>query len=95
MKPYVMSRFSPGPVDRVLTISVISQTLRQIEDELQTSIYPGTEIMADVGSHHFVKGGGSRVLVPQPSADPNDPLVRNERKLRDTFSTNYIIPELE
>lgn len=34
---------------------------------------PGTEIMADVGSHHFVKGG-SGVLVPQPSADPHDPL---------------------
>jgi hypothetical protein len=29
--------------------------------------------MADVGSHHFVKGG-SHVLVPQPSADPHDPL---------------------
>ncbi|KIW08324.1 hypothetical protein, variant [Verruconis gallopava] len=30
--------------------------------------------MADVGSHHFVKGGGSTVLVPQPSDDPADPL---------------------
>lgn len=32
--------------------------------------------MADVGSHHFVKSGGSngRVLVPQPSDDPHDPL---------------------
>jgi hypothetical protein len=29
--------------------------------------------MTDVGSHHFVKGG-SGVLVPQPSADKNDPL---------------------
>jgi MFS family permease len=29
--------------------------------------------MTDVGSHHFVKGG-SGVLVPQPSADPHDPL---------------------
>jgi MFS family permease len=29
--------------------------------------------MADVGSHHFVKSG-SGVLVPQPSADPHDPL---------------------
>jgi hypothetical protein len=36
-------------------------------------ILPGTEIMADVGSHHFVKGG-STVLVPQPSDDPADPL---------------------
>ena len=32
--------------------------------------------MADVGSLHFVKGRGTEVLVPQPSADPHDPLVR-------------------
>ena len=30
--------------------------------------------MTDVGAHHFVKGGSSQVLVPQPSADPHDPL---------------------
>ncbi|KAF2767803.1 MFS general substrate transporter [Teratosphaeria nubilosa] len=29
--------------------------------------------MADVGSHHFVKGSGN-VLVPQPSDNPHDPL---------------------
>ena len=29
--------------------------------------------MADVGSHHFVKGS-KHVLVPQPSSDPHDPL---------------------
>lgn len=39
-------------------------------------ILPGTEIMTDVGSHHFVKGSKS-VLVPQPSSDPHDPLVRS------------------
>ncbi len=32
--------------------------------------------MADVGSIHFVKDRGTQVLVPQPSADPQDPLVR-------------------
>ncbi|KAI7089274.1 serine/threonine kinase 16 [Hortaea werneckii] len=47
--------------------------LHQIEEELHTEILPGTEVMADVGSHHFVKGG-SHVLVPQPSDDPHDPL---------------------
>jgi hypothetical protein len=47
---------------------------RQIEHELHTEILPGTEIMADVGSHHFVKGSHREVLVPQPSDDPNDPL---------------------
>ncbi|RVX73296.1 hypothetical protein B0A52_02938 [Exophiala mesophila] len=51
-------------------------TLHQLEEELGTKIYPGTEIMSDVGSHHFVKSGegSSKVLVPQPSADPHDPL---------------------
>ncbi|KAL6703650.1 hypothetical protein ACN47E_009424 [Coniothyrium glycines] len=47
---------------------------RQIEAELHTEILPGTEIMADVGEHHFVKGAHREVLVPQPSDDPNDPL---------------------
>lgn len=33
--------------------------------------------MADVGSHHFVKASSrsDRVLVPQPSQSPHDPLV--------------------
>lgn len=33
--------------------------------------------MDDVGGHHFVKSSGKahRVLVPQPSSDPHDPLV--------------------
>ncbi|KAG4426455.1 hypothetical protein IFR04_000337 [Cadophora malorum] len=51
-------------------------TLRELERELGTEIYPGTEIMTDVGSHHFVKAGtgGHSVLVPQPSDDKHDPL---------------------
>ena len=50
------------------------QTLHQLEEELRVRIVPGTEIMTDVGSHHFVKSS-NRVLVPQPSDDPHDPLV--------------------
>ncbi|RMD42401.1 hypothetical protein DV735_g2691, partial [Chaetothyriales sp. CBS 134920] len=52
------------------------QELHKIEDELHTKIYPGTEIMSDVGSHHFVKAGegSGQVLVPQPSDNPHDPL---------------------
>lgn len=50
------------------------QELHKIEEELNVEILPGTEVMADVGSHHFVKSG-SGVLVPQPSEDKNDPLV--------------------
>ena len=53
---------------------MLSQTLRQLEEELHVQIVPGTEIMTDVGSHHFVKSS-DRVLVPQPSDDPHDPLV--------------------
>ncbi|KAF3760708.1 MFS general substrate transporter [Cryphonectria parasitica EP155] len=50
-------------------------TIHEIEGVLGTKIYPGTEIMKDVGSHHFVKGANHRsVLVPQPSDDPRDPL---------------------
>ncbi|WAO93384.1 MFS domain-containing protein [Fusarium falciforme] len=53
-----------------------SQELHAIETELHTDIVPGTEIMRDVASHHFVKdrSGSSRVLIPQPSDDPADPL---------------------
>ncbi|KAF1931424.1 MFS general substrate transporter [Didymella exigua CBS 183.55] len=47
---------------------------RQLEQELHVEILPGTEVMADIGSHHFVKGSHKDVLVPQPSDDPNDPL---------------------
>lgn len=55
------------------------QAVREVEQELHTEIYPGTEIMTDVGTHHFVKssGGGHSVLVPQPSDDEHDPLVGN------------------
>lgn len=44
--------------------------------ELGTAIYPGTEIMTDVGSYRFVKAinGDHTVLVPQPSNDERDPL---------------------
>ena len=52
------------------------QEIHQIEEELHIEILPGTEVMADIGSHHFVKSGDKnhRVLVPQPSDDKNDPL---------------------
>ncbi|KAI9672286.1 MAG: hypothetical protein M1831_002101 [Alyxoria varia] len=49
--------------------------LQRLQEELQVEILPGTEIMKDVGSHHFVKSDSSdRVLVPQPCDDPHDPL---------------------
>ncbi|CAK7226848.1 hypothetical protein SBRCBS47491_006367 [Sporothrix bragantina] len=61
-----------------------ASAIHEIEDIVGTKIYPGTEIMRDVGSHHFLRAGGEtgegqtqskcRVLVPQPNDDPNDPL---------------------
>jgi hypothetical protein len=55
---------------------------KQLEEELRIEILPGTELMADFGSHHFVKDAGSRgpVLVPQPSDDPHDPLNWNWKR---------------
>ncbi|KAH7134439.1 major facilitator superfamily domain-containing protein [Dactylonectria macrodidyma] len=47
----------------------------ELQDELQIEVLPGTEIMADIGKHHFIKAEHSeRVLIPQPSSDPHDPL---------------------
>ncbi|RFU79416.1 mfs transporter [Trichoderma arundinaceum] len=54
------------------------RTMQDIENELDITIYPGTEVMIDVGPRHFIKSGkdgqDARVLVPQPSDDPLDPL---------------------
>ncbi|KAI1909908.1 hypothetical protein LOZ61_004745 [Ophidiomyces ophidiicola] len=56
-----------------LASRLITNVIRRLESELGTKIYPGTEIMTDTGTHHFVKSS-KNVLVPQPSNDPNDPL---------------------
>ncbi|OJJ52757.1 hypothetical protein ASPSYDRAFT_95125 [Aspergillus sydowii CBS 593.65] len=52
---------------------------RRLEEELDIKIYPGTEIMRDVGSHNFIKSSANAdaVLVPQPSPSPHDPLNWN------------------
>jgi hypothetical protein len=65
---------------------------RQLEEELHVEILPGTEIMADFGSHHFVKQTGNKgpVLVPQPSNHPNDPLNwTRKRKALIIFIANF------
>lgn len=38
--------------------------------------------MADIGTHHFVKSNdkSGQVLVPQPSADPHDPLNWSKKR---------------
>ncbi|EER44390.1 MFS transporter [Histoplasma capsulatum H143] len=73
--PYLNKPFTPknqgGPTHQWVGFNNL-----RIEKELDTKIYPGTEIMTDVGSHHFVKSSkrSDRVLVPQPSNNPSDPL---------------------
>ncbi|KAI7970320.1 hypothetical protein EIK77_005461 [Talaromyces pinophilus] len=70
-------------------------TLHQLEEELDTNIYPGTEVMTDVGSRHFVKSSGtsSRVLVPQPSSDPCDPLNWSPKwKVAAIGCTTFMVP---
>ena len=77
----IMEMNYDAKVRRLLTTgctfsSPIMQVLHQIEEELHIELLPGTELMADIGSHHFVKSGDKshRVLVPQPSDDKHDPL---------------------
>lgn len=55
------------------------KTRRQTEEQLGTKIYPGTEIMADMDFLHPIKASkkSDKVLVPQPSQDPHDPLNWN------------------
>lgn len=52
------------------------QQIHALEQELHVEILPGTEIMKDVDIKHFVHSAinSDRVLVPQPSDDPHDPL---------------------
>jgi hypothetical protein len=53
----------------------IAQT---IEKERHVELLPGTEVMTDIGSVHFVhahNAPNATVLVPQPTSDIHDPLV--------------------
>lgn len=69
------------------------QELHELEEELHTEILPGTEIMRDIGTHHFVKAGSglNNVLVPQPSDDPADPLNWSLKwKLSTIVTSNFV-----
>ena len=50
--------------------------LHETEEGPSIQTVPGTEVMVDAGSHHLIKSAADRVLIPQPSSDPHDPLVR-------------------
>jgi hypothetical protein len=48
------------------------------EREMHVEMLSGTEVMTDVGRGHLVHAKNSpnaTVLIPQPTASPNDPLV--------------------
>lgn len=53
--------------------------------------------MKDVGTHHFVKtsAGDHSVLVPQPSDDKHDPLVREQHIYLGLYSADYLELEFE
>ena len=51
------------------------QMLHEMEEVLEIQSVPGTEIMVDAGNLRSPMSTADRVLVPQPSSDPHDPLV--------------------
>ncbi|KAG9229953.1 major facilitator superfamily domain-containing protein [Amylocarpus encephaloides] len=62
-----------APLARTMSVESESAARHEVEETLHATLYPGTEIMTDVGHVHFKHVGG-HVLIPQPSDDPNDPL---------------------
>lgn len=53
---------------------------QKIEQELHCELLPGTELMTEVAGVHLVHAHNAPnavALVPQPSSDPSDPLVRS------------------
>ena len=73
---YTQSSLEKRSLPDMRKLTQSSQTVRQLEHQLHVDIVPGTEVMVDVGNLHFVKSSAKadRVLVPQPSSDPHDPL---------------------
>lgn len=48
--------------------------VQEVRDELDIDLVPGTEVMTDLRSMHFVSDSKHHVLIPHPSDDPRDPL---------------------
>jgi hypothetical protein len=60
--------------------SPFQDAAEEVEQRLHVELVPGTEILADLTSTHFVHGRNKDVvLVPQPTAYLHDPLVRHHR----------------
>jgi hypothetical protein len=49
----------------------------EVERNLHIEVLPGTEVFEFDGADIVKSGKDGMVLVPQPSRDPNDPLVRH------------------
>ena len=59
----------------IATKLVKSQTLHELKRGLNITIVPGTEVMRDVGSRHFLRSSSKsqKVLISQPSDDSHGP----------------------
>jgi hypothetical protein len=65
----------------------------RIEREAEVDLVPGTEVMTDMGGARFDSGNqDSIVLIPQPTDDPQDPLVSITQS--SCFSYNPLPPPL-
>jgi hypothetical protein len=56
------------------------EVIHVVEAEKHVEMLAGTEVMADIAGAHFVHAhntSNATVLVPQPTADIRDPLVRS------------------
>ena len=57
---------------------MFASAAEEAQRRLHVEIIPGTEILTDLEDTHFIRGGRKGVvLVPQPTSDPHDPLVRH------------------
>jgi hypothetical protein len=56
------------------------EVIHVVEAETHVEMLPHTEIMADIAGAHFVhahNAPNATILVPQPTTDIHDPLVRS------------------
>lgn len=75
---------------------MFASAAEEAQSRLHVEIIPGTEILTDLEETHFIRGGRQGVvLVPQPTSDPHDPLVRCNTVLTKNCLIADIISELE
>lgn len=65
-------------MERAEHVSNLTPMAPRIEREVEVDIVPGTEVMTNMDGASFDHDSGNQdtiVLIPQPTADPHDPLV--------------------